>query len=639
MPDHQRHDRHGVSGLKTSWRACARLHARALLTLLLVAGFAPAQQPAWAMELGEIEARSSLGEPFAARIPLQLAAGEIIGLECMRILPHPDAAQGMPLPPRLKSDIETIGGKQWLAIRTPALVSALMVGLRVEVDCGRQLARDFVVLLNPAPLNLPVVSPVPQTPATASTRPRRSASPLALAAPTQVDAKLTNGERPVPARAAARKGVTTQRMIAPAGEFVLRLDAGAPDLSRSDGITEAQRELLRAMWRLTADADDSMAARLAMASRIQQLEENLTALRGKLEQQQSAAASPAVAVSAPVAVPKPVAVPAPVDNELASALPWLSGAALTLLALAGTLWWRRRRQLAAAAELEPGAWASTLSAPSAFNTADTDQTSSVPTRPAAAERLFDGSGTVRLRTAPPLAAAPPVLTEAVAVAPAADIAVNTPPSAQSLDLNVDFAPPRENRSIPALDIDIDFTPPKEDPTRAAQEEYFAGRFGAHSQDIRLLQDLDTVIEQARSIYQDDGDPHKAADMLELTIALHPDSVRLWLTLFAIYRRESRPRQYALLAHKFGARFAADPNWPIVQQLGREIDADNLLYGPLAPSGGVDTAPVDGASEDDVVDRWLGVQLDFNNTLLAAELRERLVSGATAGGRLRRPVVS
>ena len=146
-----------------------------------------------------------------------------------------------------------------------------------------------------------------------------------------------------------------------------------------------------------------------------------------------------------------------------------------------------------------------------------------------------------------------------------------------------------------------------------------------------------MIEQARSIFEDDNDPVKAADLLELATALHPNEVRPWLALFAVYRRASMARQYAMLGEKFRNAFADDPNWPTVQRLGREIDAANSLYEPALALADDGAGPEE--SSQDVTDRWLDVPLDFTGVLLADELRAALTSGdapnaalAASGGR-------
>ena len=182
-------------------------------------------------------------------------------------------------------------------------------------------------------------------------------------------------------------------------------------------------------------------------------------------------------------------------------------------------------------------------------------------------------------------------------------------------------------SLPNREAEIVFNLPLNEGSRAAQEAYFAGRFGAYANDVSALEDLSAVIDQARSIYEDENDPNKAADLLELTVALHPGAVRLWLALFAIYRRETMVRQYATLAQKFAASFVNDPNWPMVQQLGREIDAGNRLY---AGTGVSDNSLEWEGAQQEVTDKWLGVPLDFTSLLLADELREKLLRGADQG---------
>jgi hypothetical protein len=168
--------------------------------------------------------------------------------------------------------------------------------------------------------------------------------------------------------------------------------------------------------------------------------------------------------------------------------------------------------------------------------------------------------------------------------------------------------------------------------RAAQQEYLAGRHGAGFGDTIILNNPASVVERARVHYLEDGDTMKAVDLLELSVALNPDMQQPWLALFALYRRESLVRPYEKLAQRFHTRFPDDAHWPTVQQLGWEIDPDNLQYATATAL----TMPDDSSDSvrQDVTDEWLGVPLDFTGFLLAGELHQRLVGSAAAPARAR-----
>jgi len=228
----------------------------------------------------------------------------------------------------------------------------------------------------------------------------------------------------------------------------------------------------------------------------------------------------------------------------------------------------------------------------------------------------------------PQRASPPSFKE-----PEVEQQVHAPQRALGVDLiataTVESALPTSEAQPATEQVQLDLvcTLPTESFPRAAQEAYFTGRFGGGSEDVKILHDLDNVIEQARSIFEDDNDPVKAADLLELAVALHPTEVRPWLALFAIYRRASLTRQFAMLGEKFRSHFGTDSNWPTIQRLGREIDAENPMY-EAASAESVDASQTEEATQD-VIDRWLDVPLDFTSVLLADELREAVTNNYEA----------
>jgi hypothetical protein len=332
-----------------------------------------------------------------------------------------------------------------------------------------------------------------------------------------------------------------------------------------------------------ADSDDRVAADLTLMNRIKQLEEQLADLRVRIAQQQTALS---------------VAAPTSGIEDTPDTMPWLIGGALALLGLSGTILWRRRRITAATDQSESERWAISAADPAVPDQAAMLACLELPVTP-------DDD----LRPESKAAETPSIAQRGSGAAPA----VSGLAAAAAVDPDI-------------TGERIVFSIPDAAPRRSPQEEYYAGRFGGPSQDVRSLKNLENVIEQARSIYQDDGNAIKAADLLELTVSLRPDVIGPWLALFAIYRRESMTQQFAKLAVKFNARYALDPNWARVQRLGREIDADNPLYCESAPAAA--SAPSAASTDQpDVTDEWLGIALDFSSSPLADELRDRLLKGA------------
>src|SRR5215831_8539524 len=133
---------------------------RSLLAILVGMVFMRGPQ-VHAVELGEIVSRSSLDEPFAVRIPLQLDSGEEFTSACVNILPGPDASRGVPLPPGLRASIEIVSGRSYLAIRNSRPANDPVVGLRLEFTCYDLHAKDYVVFLDPAEQEPAAAQPAP----------------------------------------------------------------------------------------------------------------------------------------------------------------------------------------------------------------------------------------------------------------------------------------------------------------------------------------------------------------------------------------------------------------------------------------------------------------------------------------------
>jgi hypothetical protein len=114
----------------------------------------------------------------------------------------------------------------------------------------------------------------------------------------------------------------------------------------------------------------------------------------------------------------------------------------------------------------------------------------------------------------------------------------------------------------------------------------------------------------------------------MAVAARKDSVRPWQALFAIYRREKMRERFQRLANVYRKTFGKDESWSAVLALGREFDPANTLYAAEGES-----APL----PEDLVERWLGVPLDFTAHLLANEMHEQLMDTYSGQQQRKRPI--
>jgi hypothetical protein len=148
-----------------------------------------------------------------------------------------------------------------------------------------------------------------------------------------------------------------------------------------------------------------------------------------------------------------------------------------------------------------------------------------------------------------------------------------------------------------------------------REFHITQKFQPEAERLVALSSPEEIVQQARTHYMEDGDLFKAIDLLEMAVAARQDSVRPWQALFAIYRRENMPERFQRLVLAYRNTFGPDESWMAIIALGRQIDPDNPLYVAEA-----DSAPL----PEDLVERWLGVPLDFTAHLLANEMHDQLM---------------
>jgi hypothetical protein len=597
--------------------------------------------------IGPLDVRSRLGERFFAAVPVRTRDG-IIDPGCIRVAPNPNAPAGAQ---PLQAARIRVGSADTVIIETVGTVMSPVVGLRLEVGCENPVSRDFVVLdpsvsQSALPVTRALPASVPSTaaapvgesaPRTAETRPQRRAAqvpqPTRAMKPAAAAAKapLRAASAPPPDARAA----TTARSAPPAAATAAS-SAGTEVSTATTLSPDSQRRISE----LRARSDDHAAAMLALEDRLALLQKQTELIKAQLERRlaampdasgatasipstPAAAATAAAAPAAPTTATPIAAVPAPVaaspasptaqanpSSSAASSAPqavpttsnargqsvldllldWKVAGGIGVLLLGAFALSRRRRPTF---EPEPATPASTLAQPGAM----LDET------PA------------HLRTQEV-----PVLARAVRAADTAEWDTTRP---AMVDQTAEWVAPPTTDSLPLPDAVA--TQPATLPGAAMTREFhITQQFQPAAERVVALSSPEEIVQQARTHYMEDNDVFKAIDLLEMAVSARKDSTRPWQALFAIYRRENMPERYQRLVLAYRGAFGQDDNWPAIRTLGHQIDRTNALYGD---DGGDEAIP------DDLVERWLGVPLDFTAHLLANEMHDQLMD--TYSGRKRR----
>jgi hypothetical protein len=191
-----------------------------------------------------------------------------------------------------------------------------------------------------------------------------------------------------------------------------------------------------------------------------------------------------------------------------------------------------------------------------------------------------------------------------------------------VDQTAEWVPPPTTDSLPVPDA-LRTQPGTLPGAAMTREHHITQQFQPAAERVVALSSPEEIVQQARTHYMEDNDVFKAIDLLEMAVSARKDSTRPWQALFAIYRRENMPERYQRLVLAYRGAFGQDDSWPAIRALGQQIDPANALYGDGA---GGETIP------DDLVERWLGVPLDFTAHLLANEMHDQLMD--TYSGRKR-----
>jgi hypothetical protein len=226
----------------------------------------------------------------------------------------------------------------------------------------------------------------------------------------------------------------------------------------------------------------------------------------------------------------------------------------------------------------------------------------------------------------------PVLAE---IAPPVEAPVEPPRRRRPIEVErpVQVAQPFEVAAPlrPEIASDAALATRLEDDTEALRRRYIEERFPEIRNGTIVLDDPGSVVKGARLFYEDGAIP-KAVELLSFAIEDRPGEIRPWLALFEIYRLERLTGEYSDLASRFRDQHGATEQWAKVRGLGRELDPPNPLYQeppakPLETIGPREARRLAAGHVDPIAENWLEASMDFENEVLATELRRALMTRA------------
>ena len=496
-------------------------------------------------------------------------------------------------------------------------------------------------------------APVPSEPGSAAELARASTVPgeTAAAKPAPKPARAPRPERTPPKRAAAAKAAPPPAAPASraagkpapsaseASDFVLRLSSGEVDMSRTRGMDDRKRQQLRER-QLVLDSDDHVAALLALRNSLRQLESRVAELQLKL-----ATMPPSLAARVEPPKPQPPRIEAPNLEAAKAAEPKPAPSMAEAPKIDAAKAEPPPPPPEPAKPAVPPQPAPQAEAPKAAAAPVEAPAAPVAPKPAPQPRAAGGFDWAALAANPWLWAALLALAAAVLGLVALRRRASTPvaeeePGEATMIAEPGFAaesrllPPRDPPAErPAMASDAGLSTRLPENSRELRRRYIEERFPEIANRTLSLEDAGSVVKGARLFYEDGALP-RAVELLQFAIEDRPAEVRTWLALFEIFRLERLTGEFGALAQRFHAQHGNTEHWRKVQYFGREIDPANPLYKEdtintletIGPREARRLAAA-GAAFDPIAENWLDAPMDFENEVLANELRQSLMTVA------------
>lgn len=311
-----------------------------------------------ALGLGEIQGQAVMGQGLQLEVALLGAEKTVIDSSCLRLI-KPASGDDLPW---LRKGVLTVrkGAAPVVVIRSDAPLRDPILQLAIQVTCGHEVSREYVVMASPVQvvdaLSAPravseAAAPTP-LPDSVARRPVRVRQPVPVAAPVS---EPINKLPPKKAERRTREPFVGDRLFLSdggVGEPSLRL--ATEMLFQAGDVRDAQRDILRLEFRLLMAMHEQAVSQLAAAEKLRNLEGSLGELQQRAANVAQRVEKDGVQGAAlPAGVPPPSTAPVPVvappvaksGNAPSDAISdWsLYGVLIGSIAgLIGWLFWRNR---------------------------------------------------------------------------------------------------------------------------------------------------------------------------------------------------------------------------------------------------------------------------------------------------------
>jgi hypothetical protein len=310
--------------------------------------------PTFAVGLGPLTQQSGLGQSLRVVVPVLVAPGEDIGAECFRLAASDREVEGIPQLAFGRMSLERTADGARLVVTNAAPVNDPVVRMTVQAGCDTAVRREYVLFMDPPPIETPVVAvesapraevaQAPETPPAAppARRARGSGRATTGAAASASGEPERSARKPAPApmaRSSAKapprrpaRGASNQPRLTVSTAAPPIADPRAPNASDAEQ-ARAQQELANTVEAETVVLQQRIVELTVMVERMQQ------ELRATEAAQRAAAEAAKVPGPAP---PAPAPTPATAGTWSDQNWPLVSAIAGLPLLVALALLWRRR---------------------------------------------------------------------------------------------------------------------------------------------------------------------------------------------------------------------------------------------------------------------------------------------------------